>query len=297
MKYASESFSDIGKKIRALRRELGMTQKSLADGIITRNMLSRIENGEALPSLQTLSDIAARLGCSMGYLLDNSDDGTSLKNERLLSLIKKEYEANNYDVCLNYLKALNGFDEERELLSARCRYLLGIEKMMNDSSVKEAQKLISDSLKSEDLLTEKMVREGRAYRALLDGFSFSDGNDNDEEYLIRVGEFTDGPCDIGIFCDLLKLSLTETQAAKLGAEAIKFENSAYRSVLLGAVALKEKEGRTAFAKLIDAYSKNIPSVIKCYVLSLLEKTSVLLNELDRAYVYMSERKALEKKLR
>lgn len=45
---------DIGKKIREIRTEKLMTQSQLAGDEITRNMLSRIENGAALPSLGTV---------------------------------------------------------------------------------------------------------------------------------------------------------------------------------------------------------------------------------------------------
>lgn len=295
MTYASGSFSEIGKKIKALRLELGMTQRALADGIVTRNMLSRIENGEALPSLSTLYRLAERLGTTMSYLLDDSDDGSRQKNRLLLSMIKKEYAAGDYELCLNYLKALEGFDDEKDLYTARCQYLLGVEKLMSEAKVKDAQKLISDALKKDSALTEEMICEGRVYRALLNGYSLSDGSD--EDYLVRIGEFAGGPCDLGIFCDLLKLSLCDTSAAKTCAEIIKFGNNAYRSLLLGSVALKDGDAEAAFARLIDAYANRLPTVLKCYCLTLLEKASVLLNELDRAYVYMSSRRDLEKKLK
>ena len=45
---------ELGNKIRTLRKKQNMTQSELAGEHITRNMLSKIENGEALPSLDTL---------------------------------------------------------------------------------------------------------------------------------------------------------------------------------------------------------------------------------------------------
>ena len=47
----------IGKAIRELRKDKKLTQAQLAQGIVTRNMLSLIENGSATPSLQTLENI------------------------------------------------------------------------------------------------------------------------------------------------------------------------------------------------------------------------------------------------
>ena len=59
---------EIGEKIKKLRTEKLMTQKELAGPEITRNMLSRIENGAAQPSLDTLRYIAKKLNVSVSYL-------------------------------------------------------------------------------------------------------------------------------------------------------------------------------------------------------------------------------------
>ena len=42
---------DLGARVRELRLKRGMTQKELAGGHITRNMLSLIESGSASPSV------------------------------------------------------------------------------------------------------------------------------------------------------------------------------------------------------------------------------------------------------
>ena len=58
-----------GEKIKALRVGKKLTQAELTDGIITRNMLSQIENGLANPSIGTLRSLAERLGVPLEYLL------------------------------------------------------------------------------------------------------------------------------------------------------------------------------------------------------------------------------------
>ena len=65
---------NIGKKIKELRTEKLMTQSELAGAEITRNMLSRIENEAALPSLGTVLYLAERLGVPAGYLLSEGDE-------------------------------------------------------------------------------------------------------------------------------------------------------------------------------------------------------------------------------
>ena len=62
----------LGAKIKSLRKLRKMTQSELSESFITRNMLSRIENGTASPSLETLCNIARRLEISPGWLLDDS---------------------------------------------------------------------------------------------------------------------------------------------------------------------------------------------------------------------------------
>lgn len=60
------SYSALGQKIKNARLEMGLTQKELCGGDITRNMLSRIETGDAYPSLETLCCLASRLGLPPG---------------------------------------------------------------------------------------------------------------------------------------------------------------------------------------------------------------------------------------
>ncbi len=97
MEFNEKSFSaeldGIGKRIRDIRRKKGMTQAKLAGYDITRNMLSRIENGAALPSLPTLLAIADRLGVPAGALIGDFDGYAGRDTaEKLESLFKaKKY--------------------------------------------------------------------------------------------------------------------------------------------------------------------------------------------------------------
>lgn len=52
------------------RLEAGISQRQLCGGVITRNMLSQIENGSACPSVETLRYLAERLGKPAGWFLD-----------------------------------------------------------------------------------------------------------------------------------------------------------------------------------------------------------------------------------
>ena len=53
----------IGDNIRALRTEKGMTQKEIADRLfVTAQAVSRWENGEVEPSLNTIMELAKIFG-------------------------------------------------------------------------------------------------------------------------------------------------------------------------------------------------------------------------------------------
>ena len=61
---------ELGEKLRDARLEAGLSQRQLCGDVITRNMLSQIENGSARPSMPTLQYLASRLGKSVGYFLE-----------------------------------------------------------------------------------------------------------------------------------------------------------------------------------------------------------------------------------
>ena len=73
---------ELGQRIRQARLEAGLSQKQLCGDVITRNMLSLIENGNARPSMDTLLYLAARLEKSISYFLE--EDGGLNKNQALI---------------------------------------------------------------------------------------------------------------------------------------------------------------------------------------------------------------------
>lgn len=119
---------DIGKKIKKLRCEKLMTQSELAGDNITRNMLSCIENGTALPSLATLRYIASKLNVSAGYLLaDESEEQTYIKMDEIAN-IKNAYLSKNYQICRDMCaESPIELDDEMNLIFAESALFLGIE--------------------------------------------------------------------------------------------------------------------------------------------------------------------------
>lgn len=114
----------IGEKIKALRQSKLMTQSELAGNHITRNMLSSIEHGTALPSLPTAMYIAERLNVPVGYLLAQDGDELAYRKMTAISNIRRAYAAKDWEGTLAILNATfeGGEDDELSLIRACCEY-------------------------------------------------------------------------------------------------------------------------------------------------------------------------------
>lgn len=123
---------NIGDKIKRLRNEKLMTQSELAGSVITRNMLSCIENGSASPSLSTLKHIAARLNVPVGYLLAEGEDEMIYAKLSQISNIKNAYLSGNYKICRDiWAESDIEADDEVYLILAECALSLGVEAFNN----------------------------------------------------------------------------------------------------------------------------------------------------------------------
>ncbi len=129
---------NVGEKIKRLRSEKLMTQSELAGNVITRNMLSCIENGSAMPSLGTLRHIAAKLNVPIGYLLAEGDDEMIYAKLAHISNIKNAYLSGNYKICRDICTESGvEADDEIYLILAECALSLGVE-LFNSGALRGA---------------------------------------------------------------------------------------------------------------------------------------------------------------
>lgn len=109
---------DIGGKLRQARLEAGLSQRQLCGDIITRNMLSLIENGSARPSMDTLGYLAERLGKPISYFLEETTAVSA--NASCMKKARAVYEAGDFAAAEEELKSYAGpdelFDDEYGLL-------------------------------------------------------------------------------------------------------------------------------------------------------------------------------------
>ena len=120
----------LGQKIKAIRKEKGLTQAELVENRITRNQLSLIENGINNPSISTLKFIAQRLNVPMSYFLSN-DDFSMHKCQRLVTKAESLLDAGDNDKAIieieSFLGSLNGVEDNTlSDLLGRVYTLLGI---------------------------------------------------------------------------------------------------------------------------------------------------------------------------
>ena len=111
----------LGEKIKALRKERGLTQASLAGEYITRNMLCEIEKGKAMPSIDTLLRIAEGLDVPPAFLLDESESPAAYEKRKAMPTIRRLYLEGKYGECFRLCETLPGDpDDEIALLLAEC---------------------------------------------------------------------------------------------------------------------------------------------------------------------------------
>lgn len=113
--------TDIGEKIKRLRLQRNMTQSDLAGDQITRNMLSRVENGAALPSLPTVWYLAERLGVPAGFLLAEGDDDRIWRKMNRIDSIRRVLRGGDPRICLELCREDGDqVDDEICLIMAQC---------------------------------------------------------------------------------------------------------------------------------------------------------------------------------
>ena len=135
----------IGKRIKELRLSLGLTQHQLTDGYMTRNMLSLIESGAALPSLESAEYIAKKLNVPLSFLLSDDAEAPKQKRENAIKSARDHFAKKNYEACLAELASLDVHDFETEYLFAYSALYRGKE-LTENGSFADAERLLNASI-------------------------------------------------------------------------------------------------------------------------------------------------------
>lgn len=77
----------LSEKFKLKRKELGISQQSLADGICEQSQISKIERGNFIPSADLLYKLSQRLEVTLDYFFnDEIEVKSSLSNFKNLSI-------------------------------------------------------------------------------------------------------------------------------------------------------------------------------------------------------------------
>lgn len=114
----NNSIKNIGERIRAERLRSSMTQTELAGDRVSRNMLSMIESGAALPSIETLEYFANKLDVPAGIFFSDSDEAEALyKKTDTVTRARALLAEGRYEECANTCRAVP-YDDELYYLTA-----------------------------------------------------------------------------------------------------------------------------------------------------------------------------------
>ena len=136
----------LGETLRQARLEAGLSQRALCGDEITRNMLSRIENGAAQPSMRTLQYLADRLGKPMSCFLD--EQAVVSSNQKVMESARQLYDLGQFDQAVEALKSYAEpdpvYDREKALLTALVRLALA-EQAIGQHKNQYAQELLEQT--------------------------------------------------------------------------------------------------------------------------------------------------------
>ena len=109
---------ELGQRLKQARLDAGLSQRQLCGEEITRNMLSQIENGSARPSMATLQYLAARLGKSVSWFLE--EQAVTSPNQALMAQARAAWASAD---AAQTRQLLENYRPGDETFDAECRYL------------------------------------------------------------------------------------------------------------------------------------------------------------------------------
>lgn len=137
---------EIGKRIKKRRTALGLTQNQLTDGYMTRNMLSLIESGSALPSLETAEYLAEKLGVPLSYLFAERDESLAFERNESADRIRTLFANGEYKSCLDTYAELDVLDNELTYIYAYASFYLA-KSLTKNGSFNQAVYHLNEALK------------------------------------------------------------------------------------------------------------------------------------------------------
>ena len=290
--------TSIGTKIRDLRASKMMTQQELAGDHITRNMLSRIENGFALPSLPSLIYISERLGVPPGYLLADEIEEFHYKKAGRMEDILSTFASGEWMICKDLCLGLADSDDEIRFVIFLC-LLNQAKELFNSGDLREAADLFEEAKKYSVMTaypTDPYVAECETYLLCISGISPSLTSDIEVASSPNLSAFSD------TFCRYYSLLFWADNGEPVLFEKmreISFEGieSAFSAHVSAKARMKKGEYLESYhvMKQLLSNSENIPAPMLYFIFTDLEICCRELSDYRGAYEYSSDRTGMLEK--
>jgi transcriptional regulator with XRE-family HTH domain len=109
----SLNYSEIGKRIRELRKSKNLTQEQVADLIaVSDNHVSKIETGNSSISLNVFINIAKSFDVSLDYLMFGELSGGETVNDIIIKTILNDFTDEQKDFVIYFLKGIQLYSKD-----------------------------------------------------------------------------------------------------------------------------------------------------------------------------------------
>lgn len=291
---------NIGKKIKQLRLRRQMTQNELAGEQVSRNMLSLIENGKAVPSLQTLEAFAERLKVTPAFLLAEREEERVLLKQQTMKDVRLAYSGRNFRIAADLCRKLYDMgmakDDETDLILAECLFENARESMLA-GDVREACRLFDDMVYYATrtvFYTEHLIGAAKLYFSYFNLLSPSLVSEHlDETSVSEVLAFPTGD----VFCRYIRAFLTEEEALILMPS-----DPSYSRLLAAHIRARAKmrggEAESAMEELSDILRSEdvLPEVLMYHVFGDTEACCKAADRMEKARLYQDLRVSQFEKL-
>ena len=272
----------LGEKIKNARKAKKLTQARLAKNKITRNMLSRIENGSANPSLDTIKYLAAELSLPTSYFLSDDDDMFFYEKKESIKSIHAAFSAKDYEYCVKKISSFSNVDSELAMILTVSYFELGKESIRR-GSLNSALNYLRFSLEySEKTLfdTSHITTVIPMYRSIAT---------NIQSPLLEFSSegYENGLYDVFDY-DLYKFLIHDFNH--------KYKNEAMQKHATAKILIKERNYKEALRLLNEAADINRAKKHNAYIMfglySDMELCYKQLYDFENAYIYSSKRMSM-----
>lgn len=181
---------ELGEKLRSARLEAGLSQRQLCQGVVTRNMLSQIENGTAKPSMKTLQLFAQRLGKNVSFFLEETV--VLSPNRQVMEEARMRFDGKAYPQALAALREYHApdpvYDREKHLLETICCLEMA-RGALEDGREGYARELLNKADQDTAYCSQELQRRRLLLLGRIRGEWVSEKLPSlDEEMMLRAGE-------------------------------------------------------------------------------------------------------------